>query len=158
VLKADNLPPSCAVVTKSGSLNFLEPSGPSQACNGTALPLYIYICILLIKRYKLYKVLACSTTFFQLSLFCATFFQLHTFMLFISYKTSSSQRVLDLPIGLLDMCFHLFIFCTLSSAMRSTWTSQFSLCFLINPIIFCPYIYIYIYIYREREREREREI
>jgi hypothetical protein len=27
-----------AVVMKSGSLNFLEPSGPLQACNGTALP------------------------------------------------------------------------------------------------------------------------
>jgi len=39
VRKADNLPPSGAVVTKSGSLNFLEPSGPVQACNGTALPL-----------------------------------------------------------------------------------------------------------------------
>ena len=39
--KADNLPPSCAVVTKSGSLNFLEPSGPVQACNGTDL---LYIC------------------------------------------------------------------------------------------------------------------
>ena len=38
--KADNLPPSCAVVTKSGNLNFLEPSGPFQACNGTALPFY----------------------------------------------------------------------------------------------------------------------
>ena len=38
-LKADNLPPSCAVVTKSGNLNFLEPSGPLQACNGTALTL-----------------------------------------------------------------------------------------------------------------------
>ena len=37
--KADNLPPSCAAVTKSGNLNFLEPSGPLQACNGTALPL-----------------------------------------------------------------------------------------------------------------------
>ena len=36
--KADNLPPSCAVVTKSGNLNFLEPSGPVQACNGSALP------------------------------------------------------------------------------------------------------------------------
>ena len=36
--KADNLPPSCAVVTKSGKLNFLEPSGPVEACNGTALP------------------------------------------------------------------------------------------------------------------------
>jgi len=28
VRKADILPPSCAVVTKSGNLNFLEPSGP----------------------------------------------------------------------------------------------------------------------------------
>ena len=37
--KADNLQPSCAVVTKSGNLNFLELSGPLQACNGTALPL-----------------------------------------------------------------------------------------------------------------------
>jgi len=39
VRKADNLPPSCAVVTKSGNLNFLELSGPIQACNGTDLPL-----------------------------------------------------------------------------------------------------------------------
>ena len=39
--KADNLLPSCAVVTKSGNLNFLEPSGPLQACNGTALPFFI---------------------------------------------------------------------------------------------------------------------
>ena len=37
VCKVDNLPPSCAVITKSGKLNFLEPSGPVQACNGTAL-------------------------------------------------------------------------------------------------------------------------
>ena len=29
---------SCAVVMKSGNLNFLELSGPLQACNGTALP------------------------------------------------------------------------------------------------------------------------
>jgi hypothetical protein len=36
VRKADNLPPSCAVVTKSGNLNFLEPSGALRACNGTA--------------------------------------------------------------------------------------------------------------------------
>jgi len=41
VRKADNLPPFCAVVTKFGNLNFLEHSGPVQACNGTAL-LYIY--------------------------------------------------------------------------------------------------------------------
>ena len=33
------LPPSCAVVMKSGNLNILEPSGPLQACNGTALHL-----------------------------------------------------------------------------------------------------------------------
>jgi len=33
------LPPSCAVVMESGNLNFLEPSGPFQACNETALRL-----------------------------------------------------------------------------------------------------------------------
>jgi len=38
VRKADSLPPLCAVVTKSGSLNFEEPSGPVQAYNGTDLP------------------------------------------------------------------------------------------------------------------------
>ena len=36
--KADNLPPSCTVVTKSRNLNFMEPSGPLRACNGTDLP------------------------------------------------------------------------------------------------------------------------
>jgi len=31
---------------RSGNLNFLEPSGPLQVCNGTALPyIYIYIYI-----------------------------------------------------------------------------------------------------------------
>jgi len=40
VRKADNLAPSCAVVTKSGKLNFLEPSDSVQARNGTDLPFY----------------------------------------------------------------------------------------------------------------------
>ena len=53
--------------------------------------------LLLIKRYNLFKVLACSATFFHLSLFYATFFQLLMFMLFLSSKTSSSQRILGLP-------------------------------------------------------------
>ena len=60
------------------------------------------LLLLLIKRYNLYKVLACSTTFFHLTLLCATFFQYLMFMLFIS-----SQRVLGLTIGLLDMGFNL---------------------------------------------------
>ena len=36
------LTPSCAVVMKSGNLNFLEPSGTLQAYYGTALPLSVY--------------------------------------------------------------------------------------------------------------------
>ena len=36
------LPPSCSVVVKSENLNFLELSGPLQACNGTGLPLSFY--------------------------------------------------------------------------------------------------------------------
>jgi hypothetical protein len=39
VRRAATLPPSCAVVKKSGNRNFLEPSGPLRACNETALPL-----------------------------------------------------------------------------------------------------------------------
>ena len=35
-----NLPPSCADVLKSGSLNLLETSGPVQACIGIAVYFY----------------------------------------------------------------------------------------------------------------------
>ena len=42
VVRLTTLPPSCAVVVKSGNLNFLEPTGPLQACNGTALPLPLF--------------------------------------------------------------------------------------------------------------------
>jgi hypothetical protein len=38
-VRLTTLPPSCAVFIKSGNLSFLEPSGPLQASNGTALPL-----------------------------------------------------------------------------------------------------------------------
>ena len=38
-VRLTNFPPSRAVVMKSVNLNFLEPSGPLQACNGAALPL-----------------------------------------------------------------------------------------------------------------------
>jgi len=55
-VRLTTLPLFCAVVTKSGNLNFLEHSGLLQACNGTALPssdwlylisavMYIYIYI-----------------------------------------------------------------------------------------------------------------
>ena len=40
-IRLTNLPPSCAVVMKSVNLNFLEPFGPLQACNGTDLPLLV---------------------------------------------------------------------------------------------------------------------
>ena len=39
-VRPTNLPPPCAIVMKSGNLNFLEPTGPLQASNGTALPFY----------------------------------------------------------------------------------------------------------------------
>jgi hypothetical protein len=37
-VRLTTLPPSRAVVMKSGNRNFLEPSGSLQVCNGTALP------------------------------------------------------------------------------------------------------------------------
>ena len=46
--KADNLPPFCAVVTKSGNLNFLEPSGPVMGVLYLYLyyALWVYVCSL----------------------------------------------------------------------------------------------------------------
>jgi len=44
-VRLTTLPASCAVVMKSGSLNFLETSGPLQACNETDLPLYLLTAI-----------------------------------------------------------------------------------------------------------------
>jgi len=57
VRKADNLPSSCAVVTKSVNLNFLEPSGSVQACNRTVyiyiyLFIYLFIYILVARAHK----------------------------------------------------------------------------------------------------------
>ena len=37
-VRLTNVPPPCAVVMKSGNLNFLEPSGPLRPHNGTAVP------------------------------------------------------------------------------------------------------------------------
>jgi hypothetical protein len=46
-VRLTTLPPSCAVVMKSGNLNFLEHSGPLQACNGTSLLLpYCYVSLI----------------------------------------------------------------------------------------------------------------
>jgi hypothetical protein len=41
-VRLTTLLPSCAVVMKSGNLNFLETSGPLQACNGTDLSFTLY--------------------------------------------------------------------------------------------------------------------
>jgi hypothetical protein len=42
---------------KSGNLNFLEPSGPLEACNGTALPLQTYEGTEKLKTYLHLKIL-----------------------------------------------------------------------------------------------------
>ena len=41
-VRLTTLPPSCPVVTKTGDLNFPEPSRPLRSCNGTALPLLFF--------------------------------------------------------------------------------------------------------------------
>ena len=43
-LYLNNLPPYCTVVKKSGSLNFLDPSGPAWPVMGV-LYLYLYLNI-----------------------------------------------------------------------------------------------------------------
>ena len=51
-MRLTTLPPSCAVVMKSGNLNFMEPSGPLQACNRTDLP-FTFVNVLILVDAKL---------------------------------------------------------------------------------------------------------
>jgi hypothetical protein len=48
-VKLTTLPPSCAVVMQSGNLNFLEPSGPLQACSGTTLTFFFFTFLILLR-------------------------------------------------------------------------------------------------------------
>jgi len=56
-----------------------------------------------------YRVLALSTNSFHIPLSWARVFQFGTFNFRISFLTSSTQRVLGLPIGLLEMGFQEYI-------------------------------------------------
>ena len=47
------IPPSCAVAMKSGNLNFLEPSGSVQSCNGTAYQKIYCLSLIDIRSYSI---------------------------------------------------------------------------------------------------------
>ena len=59
-VRLTTLPASCAVVTKSRNLNFLEPSGPLQYCNGAALPLPLPLSLLI--HYKIHILIIITIT------------------------------------------------------------------------------------------------
>jgi hypothetical protein len=55
---------------KSGNLNFLEPSGPLSACNGTALPLFCYYFNIFLPAIDVTYLPFATTTVSQLKIFC----------------------------------------------------------------------------------------
>ena len=63
--EADNLPPYCAVVKKSGNLNFLDPSGPARPVTGV-LYIYLYLNCLKVDAEELIslRIRALSNEFF----------------------------------------------------------------------------------------------
>jgi len=131
VRKADNLPPSCAVVMKSGSLNFLEPSGSLQACNGTGLPYFVMLNLVLWQHVSF---LCVSCTLFRMSLvmlvhqmLCSVSVTLHS----IHRMTHSKvQYMLPEDDSVIKTC-------------RSVLNVVMKILDFLNNI----YIYIYIYIY-----------
>jgi hypothetical protein len=56
--KADNLPLSCAVVMKSGSLNFLEPSGSLRPRNGDCFT-FAFLCIVYLVSLSCVRIVQC---------------------------------------------------------------------------------------------------
>ena len=61
-VRLTTLPPSCAIVTKSGNPNFLESFEPRQACNGTAVPVCVYIYIYIKLTFPTTKVVNINLT------------------------------------------------------------------------------------------------
>ena len=88
-VRLTTLPPSCAVVTKSGDLNILEPSRPLSACNGTALPLPITSLLVL------YPTLHCEPR------------PLSHASLAVGLSTKCTEQVRTHMTFLLEACFHL---------------------------------------------------
>jgi len=87
-----------------------------------------------------YRVLALSTNYFHL-LSWAKVFQFGTFNFCISFLTSFTQRVFDLPIGLLELGFQEYIaFTILVPCILSMWLSQISLCARMKFIMFLRFI------------------
>jgi hypothetical protein len=83
-LRLTTLTPSCAFVMKSGNLNFLEPSGPLQACNGIALSLFFTILSVLALIYKLKFALSSPDDFYL----CGSLFWIYNSS---SLKTASRK-------------------------------------------------------------------
>ena len=74
--KADNLPPTCAVVTKSGILNFLDPLGLSRPVMG----LLYHLDALISQIYFWNKILHVSDSS---SVHHQEFFTVHTAMVYV---------------------------------------------------------------------------
>ena len=127
---------------KSGNLNFLEPSGPLQACNGTALPLFIIIIIIthsmqqipssqLVKKFPAFygtrKFITAFTSPRNLSLPWANSIQ------YINEHHTSWRSILILPSNLrLDLPSGLFLS---SFPTKTLYTSVFSPYVLHSPSI-----------------------
>ena len=65
-VRLTTLPPSCAVVMKSGKLNFVEPSGPLQACNGTASRFTFQVILFWVNMFRTFSVNLCLTVWVNL--------------------------------------------------------------------------------------------
>ena len=110
---ADNLPPSCAVVTKTGSLNFLEPSGPVQGCNGTTLPLFVipvdfvlnffqytWMCVCVSSPRMFLYLLRHTSKMKRLSLHVP----IHSSSLLYSLRIHPTSRISSRRLGRKDLC------------------------------------------------------
>ena len=110
-VRLTTLPPSCAVVMKSGNLNFLEPSGPLQAWNRTALPLPLP-----------WPWPYCTLTFTCTFAFTFTFTFLHSFVFFRFYFFQCN-------LSILIVCLCIFIVPT--GTLQLPWLRVFP-CFFLS--------------------------
>jgi hypothetical protein len=94
---------------KSGNLNFLEPSGPLQACNGTALPLPLPYCSTYLLPARYTALLYEAQQLEGCNLFCILVAELSRFDR-IAYPSSGEWRDYGLAVGHYHFLSSLFSF------------------------------------------------